>query len=142
MKLDLEFVRSQFPAFSKPALEGWAFFENTGGSYPCVQFINRLTSFYMKNKVQVNYPYPASRLAGRLMEASYKRMADYLNVEDSEIHFGPSTTQNVYATLTEHKIMLGHKVRSFLILHTRPLSPLKGKTPAASALGGSPLQGS
>jgi selenocysteine lyase/cysteine desulfurase len=35
-------------------------------------------------------------LAGGLMEASYKRFADYLNVEDSEIHFGPSTTQNIY----------------------------------------------
>ena len=96
MKLDLEFVRAQFPAFSEPSLEGWAFFENAGGSYPCIQFINRLTDFYMKNKVQVNYPYPASMLAGELMEASYKKMADYLNVEDSEIHFGPSTTQNIY----------------------------------------------
>ena len=96
MKLDLEFVRSQFPAFSEPSLAGWAFFENAGGSYPCIQFINRLTDFYMKNKVQVNYPYPASMLAGKLMEASYQRMADYLNVDGSEIHFGPSTTQNIY----------------------------------------------
>ena len=96
MKLDLDFVRSQFPAFSEPTLKGWAFFENAGGSYPCKPFIDRLTDFYMKNKVQVNYPYPASLLAGNLMEASYKRMADYLNVEVSEVHFGPSTTQNIY----------------------------------------------
>jgi selenocysteine lyase/cysteine desulfurase len=96
MKLDLEFIRSQFPAFSEPSLEGWAFFENAGGSYPCIQVINRLTDFYMKNKVQVNYPYPASTIAGKLMEASYKRMADYMNVDESEIHFGPSTTQNIY----------------------------------------------
>jgi len=96
MTLDLPFVRSQFPAFSEPSLQGWAFFENAGGSYPCIQVINRLTDFYMKNKVQVNYPYPASMLAGKLMEASYKRMADYLNVDASEIHYGPSTTQNIY----------------------------------------------
>ncbi len=96
MQLDVEFVRSQFPAFSEPSLKGWAFFENAGGSYPCKQFISLLTEFYMKNKVQVNYPYPASLLAGKLMEASYKRMADYLNVRESEIHFGPSTTQNIY----------------------------------------------
>jgi len=95
-ELDLAFIRSQFPAFSEPSLKGWAFFENAGGSYPCIQVINRLTDFYMKNKVQVNYPYPASTLAGELMEASYKRMADYLNVDESEIHFGPSTTQNIY----------------------------------------------
>jgi selenocysteine lyase/cysteine desulfurase len=96
MKLDLQFIRAQFPAFSEPTLQGWAFFENAGGSYPCIQFINRLTDFYMKNKVQVNYPYPASLLAGKLMEASYKRMADYLHVDASEIYFGPSTTQNIY----------------------------------------------
>jgi len=30
------------------------------------------------------------------MEDYYKRMADYLNVDASEIHFGPSTTQNIY----------------------------------------------
>ncbi len=96
MKLDLQFVRSQFPAFSEPTLKGWAFFECAGGSYPCRQVIDRLTDFYMKNKVQVNYPYPASMHAGQLMEASYKRMADHLNVDESEIHFGPSTTQNIY----------------------------------------------
>jgi selenocysteine lyase/cysteine desulfurase len=106
MKLDLKFVRSQFPAFSEPTLKGWAFFENAGGSYPSKQFINRLTDFYLKNKVQVNYPYPASMLAGKLMEKSYKRMADYLNVEESEIHFGPSTTQNVYVLANAIRPML------------------------------------
>ena len=96
MSFDLEFIRSQFPAFSEPTLEGWAFFENAGGSYPCRQVVHRLTDFYTKNKVQVNYPYPASTLAGKLMNNSYKRMADFLNVDESEIHFGPSTTQNIY----------------------------------------------
>ncbi|MBT8268503.1 MAG: aminotransferase class V-fold PLP-dependent enzyme, partial [Bacteroidia bacterium] len=96
MTLDLNFVRSQFPAFSEPSLEGWAFFENAGGSYPCLQMVNRLTDFYMKNKVQPYYPYPASAQGGKLMDESYKRMAKYLNVKPSEIHFGPSTTQNVY----------------------------------------------
>ena len=96
MNLDLQFIRAQFPAFTEPSLEGWAFFENAGGSYPCIQVINRLTDFYMKNKVQVHYPYPASTLAGKLMDASYDRMARALNVDPSEVHFGPSTTQNIY----------------------------------------------
>ena len=96
MTLDLNFVRSQFPAFSEATLEGWAFFENAGGSYPCKQVIKRLTDFYTKNKVQPYYPYPASAYAGKLMDESYKRMAAYLHVAPSEIHFGPSTTQNVY----------------------------------------------
>lgn len=96
MPLDLDFIRSQFPAFKEPSLEGWAFFENAGGSYPCRQVIDRLTDFYTKNKVQPYYPYPASEKAGALMDESYRRMAEYLNVDPAEIHFGPSTTQNVY----------------------------------------------
>ncbi|KAA3623200.1 MAG: aminotransferase class V-fold PLP-dependent enzyme [Bacteroidetes bacterium] len=96
MILDLTFVRAQFPAFSETTLDGWAFFENAGGSYPCKQFIDRLTGFYMKNKVQPYYPYPAAMVAGGLMDDAYKRMAEYLNVDSSEIHFGPSTTQNIY----------------------------------------------
>ncbi len=96
MKLDLNFTRSQFPAFSEPALEGWAFFENAGGSYPCKQVVQRLTDFYTQNKVQPYYPYPASAKAGQLMDQAYARMAAYLNARPEEVHFGPSTTQNVY----------------------------------------------
>ena len=96
MKPDLPFIRSQFPEFSEPSLQGWAFFENAGGSYPCIQVVDRLTDFYKKNKVQPHYQYPASLKAGALMEASYRRMAAALNVDPEEIHFGPSTTQNVY----------------------------------------------
>uniref|UniRef100_UPI0035678955 aminotransferase class V-fold PLP-dependent enzyme n=1 Tax=Muriicola sp. TaxID=2020856 RepID=UPI0035678955 len=96
MELDISFVRSQFPAFSQPDLKGWAFFENAGGSYPCRQFIEKLTDFYFENKVQPYYPYPASIRAGEMMDESYLRMAAYLNVRPEEIHFGPSTTQNVY----------------------------------------------
>lgn len=96
MNLDLEFIRSQFPAFSEPTLDGWAFFENAGGSYACSHFIERLTNFYSQNKLQPYYPYPASTQAGELMDESYRRMAAYLNADEEEIHFGPSTTQNVY----------------------------------------------
>ena len=96
MKLDLEFIRAQFPAFEEPSLKDWAFFENAGGSYPCRQVIDKLKEFYTKNKVQPYYPYPASERAGNMMDESYERMAAYLNVKPSEIHFGPSTTQNVY----------------------------------------------
>ncbi|MCO5725854.1 aminotransferase class V-fold PLP-dependent enzyme [Robiginitalea marina] len=96
VKPDLDFIRSQFPAFSEPSLRGWAFFENAGGSYPCRQVITRLTDYYTQNKVQPYYPYPASEKAGALMDESYRRISEYLNVEAAEVHFGPSTTQNVY----------------------------------------------
>lgn len=94
--LDLAFVRSQFPAFSEPSLDGWAFFENAGGSYTCRQVIERLTTFYTRTKVQPYFPYPASADAGAAMDEAYRRFAGYLGVSDDEVHLGPSTSQNTY----------------------------------------------
>ena len=44
--LDIDFIRSQFPAFSEPSLAGQAFFENAGGSYTCKHVVDRLHRFY------------------------------------------------------------------------------------------------
>ncbi|MEM9808238.1 MAG: aminotransferase class V-fold PLP-dependent enzyme [Cyanobacteria bacterium P01_D01_bin.56] len=95
-QLDSKFIRSQFPAFSEPSLAGWGFFENAGGSYTCQQVISRLNDYYTQNKVQPYYNYPAALKAGAAMDESYRQMAAYLNVDEDEVHFGPSTTQNLY----------------------------------------------
>ncbi|MBT3625923.1 MAG: nitrogen fixation protein NifS, partial [Gammaproteobacteria bacterium] len=68
MRLDIDFIRAQFPAFSEPSLEGWAFFENAGGSYMCHQVIDRLMTYYTQTKVQPYYSYPASTEAGQRMD--------------------------------------------------------------------------
>lgn len=94
--LDLEFVRGQFPAFAEPSLEGWAFFENAGGSYTCQPVIDRLTRFYHQRKVQPYAPFPASEAAGAEMDEARLRLAALLGVETEELSFGPSTTQNTY----------------------------------------------
>lgn len=94
--LDLAFVRSQFPAFTAPALAGWSFFENAGGSFPCRQVVDRLTDFYTQTKVQPHHPYPAARRAGEAMDAGPTRLAAWLGVGVEDVHVGPSTTQNTY----------------------------------------------
>ncbi len=96
MKLDVDFVRAQFPAFSVPSLKGQAFFENAGGSYACGPVIDRLTRYYRERKVQPYYDFDASRLAGEEMDEARRRMAAMLGVETDEVSFGPSTTQNAY----------------------------------------------
>lgn len=96
MTLDIDFIRSQFPAFSEPSLQGQAFFENAGGSYTCKQVIDRLTRFYTQRKVQPYAPYEASRLGGEEMDEARKRLAGILGVATKELSFGPSTTQNTY----------------------------------------------
>jgi selenocysteine lyase/cysteine desulfurase len=96
MTLDLDFVRAQFPAFSEPSLQGQAFFENAGGSYACQQVIDRLTRFYTQRKVQPYSGYAASCLGGAEMDEARTRLSAILGVEEDELSFGPSTTQNTY----------------------------------------------
>ncbi|MEL0303804.1 MAG: aminotransferase class V-fold PLP-dependent enzyme, partial [Rhodobiaceae bacterium] len=94
--LDVEFVRSQFPAFAEPSLAGQAFFENAGGSYTCRQVIDRLHRFYTQRKVQPYSAYAASRDGGEEMDEARSRLAALMNVETDELSFGPSTSQNTY----------------------------------------------
>ena len=95
-RLDLDFVRAQFPAFEQENLKGWAFFENAGGSYACRQVIDRLHKYYLETKIQPYAPFPASLRAGQEMDDAHARLAALLNVESDEISFGPSTSQNTY----------------------------------------------
>ena len=94
--LDLDFVRSQFPAFAEPSLEGFAHFENAGGSFACRQTIEWLNRYYRQTKVQPYYAFAPSKLAGEQMDTARERMAAWLNVGDDELHFGPSSSQNTY----------------------------------------------
>ena len=96
MSMDLEFVRSCFPAFAEPTLASAAFFENAGGSYACEPVVRRLETYYRRLKVQPYGAYPASREAGEWMDESYRRLAGYLGVPADWLHFGPSTSQNTY----------------------------------------------
>ncbi|MBN8186567.1 aminotransferase class V-fold PLP-dependent enzyme [Salipiger thiooxidans] len=94
--LDLDFVRGQFPAFAEPSLEGWAFFENAGGSYTCKPVIDRLFRFYHERKVQPYGPYPAAQAGGAEMDEARSRLAGLMGVATDEVSFGPSTSQNTY----------------------------------------------
>ncbi len=96
MEFDTTYVRAQFPAFSEPNLQGQAFFENAGGSYPCKPVVDRLTRFYRERKVQPYGPFAASAAGGAEMDEARSRMAALLGIATDELSFGPSTTQNTY----------------------------------------------
>jgi len=51
---------------------------------------------FFRKCVQPYAPYPAAVTAGQKMDESYTRLAEYLNVNESEVHLGPSTSQNTY----------------------------------------------
>ena len=94
MVLDLEIVRSHFPAFDNGKEP--RFFENAGGSFACRQTSDALFRYYTETKVQPYATYPESATAGELMDRSHARWAQALGVADSEILFGPSTSMNTY----------------------------------------------
>ena len=95
-ELDINFVRSQFPAFSEPSLEGFVHFENAGGTYACGQVVDLLNRYYRETKVQPYYGFEPSHIAGQQMDRARERMAQWLNVATDEVHFGPTTSQNTY----------------------------------------------
>ncbi|WP_102223670.1 aminotransferase class V-fold PLP-dependent enzyme [Acidimangrovimonas sediminis] len=96
MSLDIDHVRSLFPAFEEPLLQDQAFFENAGGSYTCAPVLNRLFRFYHERKVQPYAPYAASQLGGAEMDEARARLAALMGVETDEVSFGPSTSANTF----------------------------------------------
>ena len=63
--LDVDYVRSQFPAFSDPLSKKWSFFENAGGSYVPQNVITHLNNFMTSTKVQPYASYDISNIAGK-----------------------------------------------------------------------------
>ncbi len=95
-KLDINFVRSQFPAFKDPMCKDWSFFENAGGSYVPKQVIEKLNSFMISTKVQPYADYPMSKIAGNNMDEATELFAKMINANHKEIIIGGSTSVNLY----------------------------------------------
>jgi cysteine desulfurase family protein (TIGR01976 family) len=107
VQLDLDFVRSQFPAFEQPHNAEQSFFENAGGSFACRQTIEALTDYYTDTKVQPYAQYGASKAAGEQMDRSRDRWAQALGVTSNEVIFGPSTSMNTYVLAEAFGALLG-----------------------------------
>tara|TARA_B100000965_G_scaffold403840_1_gene433009 strand:- start:89 stop:1339 length:1251 start_codon:yes stop_codon:yes gene_type:complete len=94
--LDIEYVRSQFPAFKDSLSSKWSFFENAGGSYVPQNVIDHLNSFMISTKVQPYAEYDISKIAGEKMDMATKLFSEMINANHDEIIIGPSTTMNMY----------------------------------------------
>ena len=96
INLDIDYVRSQFPAFKDPLSSKWSFFENAGGSYVPQNVIDHLTNFMTSTKVQPYASFDISKIAGDNMDNATKLFAEMINDNSNEIIIGPSTTMNMY----------------------------------------------
>src|SRR3546814_9271852 len=90
--LDLDFVRRQFP----PLGNGWAFFENAGGSYAPQSVIDRVRSYMTEAQVQPAWSFAPSADATERIARGRRAVAELINAEPDEVIVGPSTTMNVY----------------------------------------------
>ena len=106
ISLDVEFVRSQFPAFGNSLVSKWSFFENAGGSYVPQKVINHLNNFMVETKVQPYASYDMSKIAGENMDKGIHYFADMINADHDEIIIGASTTMNMYVLSNAFKHLL------------------------------------
>jgi len=96
INLDIDFVRSQFPAFEDPLSKEWSFFENAGGSYVPQKVIKKLNEFMVSTKVQPYAEYKMSKIAGENMDLATEYFAKMINANKNEIIIGGSTSINLY----------------------------------------------
>ncbi len=96
IKLDIDFIRSQFPAFDDAISKKWSFFENAGGSYVPDTVIKKLNKFMTSTKVQPYAEYEMSKIAGEEMDHATKLFAKMINAKENEILIGGSTSINLY----------------------------------------------
>lgn len=89
MKLDIEFIRSHFPA-----LQGdMTFFDNAGGSQCLKSVSDRIQDYLLNTNVQLGASYETSQVSGNRVNQAVEFGAELINARhSSEIIFGGSTT--------------------------------------------------
>ena len=130
MKLNLEFVRRQFPAFAELARRQGILRER----WRLLRLRRRWSAasdeYYRRLKVQPYYPFPASTEAGEWMDAARARLAEYLGVTPQRGSVRP-------VDLAEH-LRAGAAFARCSRPATRSSSPTRTTRPTAAAGGASP----
>lgn len=87
--LDLEFVRTRFPALSGE----WTYFDNAGGSQTLDRVPQLMTEFLLGCNVQLGASYDVSRRATEAVAAGTRAIATLMGADPGEVVLGPSSTQ-------------------------------------------------
>lgn len=87
--LDLDFVRSHFPALD----QGWTFFDNAGGSQILRPVVERITEFLYHSNVQLGASYEVSQVASDRVNQGTAAIAQLINApEPDTVVLGPSAS--------------------------------------------------
>ena len=89
MTLNLEAVREQFPALSRPVI----FLDNPGGTQIARRSLERITSYLVDCNANHDGQFAASRQSDQIIEAARAAVADFLNAaRPDEVVLGPNMT--------------------------------------------------
>ncbi|MCP4925834.1 MAG: aminotransferase class V-fold PLP-dependent enzyme [Gammaproteobacteria bacterium] len=94
MKLDIDYVRSQFDQLGDDP--EFTFASNAGGSYVCKQVNQVLEHYNHHTRVQPYSNFTPSAEAGQAMDRAHIGWAQALNIDPNELTVGPSTSMNTY----------------------------------------------
>ena len=87
--LDIDYVRSQFPGLAN----GWAFFDNAGGTQIVSAAVEHMNDFLYNKNVQIGGSYEISREAAGALREGREAMMQFVNAKrPEEIAFAPTTT--------------------------------------------------
>lgn len=89
MKLNIDFVRRQFPALSGDRV----FFDNAGGTQIARQAADRIYDYLLNTNVQLGASYDISQRSTQRVNEGIGAMAEFINArEKCEVILGPSTS--------------------------------------------------
>lgn len=89
VKLDLNFVRSNFPALKN----SYVFMDNAGGSQVLNSVVKRINDYFLNYNVQLGASYEVSAKAGEKLDEAHQKLASFINAKrKEEIIIGPSTS--------------------------------------------------
>lgn len=109
MAFDVDFARSQFPALA----DGFAYFDNAGGSLVLKTVADRIHDYLLTTSVQTGASYVHSQRASARLAEARARIALFMGARrPEEIVFGPSTTALVQylARAMAHQFKPGDEV--------------------------------
>ena len=97
-KLDLPWVRSQFPALSQTVNGHPAtFLDGPGGTQVPQRVIDAISGYLRENKANTAGAYTTSRNTDAMIAEARRAMADFFHCDADEVIFGPNMTTLTYA---------------------------------------------
>ena len=87
--MDIEFVRSQFPALEREFI----FMDNAGGSQTLEKVAERISGYLLHHNVQLGASYKVSKEAGEKLNYATKQVSKFINAgKPEEVVIGPSSS--------------------------------------------------